>query len=771
MSKKKLIFLSLLLFVSFCTFSQTGTEVDLEILNNDLKPISNVEVKLKEQSSSETMKAQTNAAGKVHFNITAGRRWDVYVQGYRYEKQVIIIPEKENSVSSRTILITHDTVFNNRLRQQTFDRKQFQSIITDQSQVPVRPLPGNCLIWLDLVNSTGQKLAGKTVSIVDLQQHILYTAKTNAKGTVIFHVPGKKQYDIDVEEQLNASLMDVDNSKGIAYSEEIVYDAYEMEETKLNDTVTQAITFPVEQKKSRACYTIRISREDGEISNENVFLDDIQSKTVYHSKTDENGEVVFILPFGKKFMLHFNYQRDVDVIDLTDARQEANGYREITYTPDPALEHPEMFIPSREKLFLTDFEYYHVTPYPKPKDMYKPGVFLRWGNPTVNAERKEAVLELGLTTNYLTVNKRLPLNMSFVIDKSGSMAGYERIEGLKEGFTQLIQKLQPDDIISILLYNDGMELLLPAQQIGNNKNKIISLVQKIVPSGGTDMLKAMQAGYEQVLKHFSKDAINAVILLTDGYDMNSADTIIKTQQPYNGRICCTGIGVGKNYNYELMKQLVTKGGGLFNFAGEGKALVDIFSNGIIRHATPVAKDITIEIKYNRGLICNKVYGLQEPQIRNNRLTAGLPAMMSVTEKPMLINFEYKAGDMNATDEPVTVTLRFTNAGTGKREMITEQIQLQKGAGNTVKDLSLVINEEQKKMYAVASANDCLLKMTDAYAAADFIAAKEQLNRGLAKIKSLYGIAKDTDIISLVKKMELYLLALNNLEYKKKVEKF
>ena len=764
----KLLKLLLLLFISVEVLAQTGTEVDIEIVDNHFRPLANLEVVLKEKASLNTMRSVTNAAGKVHFNMLTGRRWNLYVQGYLYEKQVINISENESMVSTRNIYLTHDTAYNNRLRKQTFDRKNFQIIAVSSSVDPVKPSPGNSLLKLAVVNGAGKKLPAKAIHVVDIKNRLLYTTLTNGAGFAFFQVAGNNQYDIDVEEQMNASLMDLDNVRAAVYTMDVVYDTYEMTEINQHDTITQLIQYPVKEKNSRAYYSIRMRKADDSISNENVFLDEIGSTRVYRAKTNQEGEAVFILPFGKKFMLHFNYQRDVDVIDLSDARQHATGYREVTYMPDPALEYPELYIPTIDKLTLTGFEYYHHIPYPKPVDARKPGLFLRWGNPVAQPDTRELVLELGLTTNYLTGNKRLPLNMSFVLDISGSMAGYDRIEGLKEGFNQLIQKLLPDDIISIILYNDEMELLLPAQKLGNNKGSIMALVQSISPSGGTNMLRALQTGYEQVSKHFTKNAINAVVLLTDGYDINTADTIIKTQLPFNGKISCTGIGVGSNYNYDLLKQLVTKGGGLFSFAGKGAELVDIFANGIIRNASPVAKDISIEIKYGSGLICNKIYGLQQPQIKNNTITALLPPLTAFMEMPLLISFDRKIvpGGMAAE---IVVTLNFTNVLTGKRETLTEQIGLQKGGANIVKGMSLIINEEQKKMYAVAFANECMVKMAEAFARGDIAAAKKQLNVGLFTLKQLYGSSKDADIQNLISSMEAYLIALKNVELKKKME--
>ena len=767
----RLFILQFLLFFSVNTvLSQSLNQVDIEIVNNQFKPLPNLGVLLQEQSSADSIYAVTDKAGKVHFDIKGGGVWNLFVSGYLYERSVISFPAGDKVTGSRNIYITHDTAYNNRLRQQTFDRKRFEIVMVNPASVPARPLAGYSLLQLRVVNSEGKKLAGKSIQVVDLKNRKIYAALTNALGLALFLVPGTNRYDIDVEEQLNASLLDVENDKPAVYAVDVVYDAYDMKEMISHDTVTQLISFPVIEKSSRALYRISMRRQEGEINHENVFLNEIGSTKVYRSKTDEKGDAFFILPFGKKFMLHFNYQRDVDVIDLLDARQYASGYRELTYLPDPALEHPESYIPTLKKLVLTDFEYYHRIPYPKPDDSGKPALILRPVRSVMSKDKNEMLLELGLSTYFPDAVKRLPLNMSFVLDKSGSMAGYDRIEGLKEGFDQLIEKLQPDDIISIILYNDDMELLLPAQRVGLDKNRLRTLVKRIQPSGGTNMMKALKTGYQQVLKNYSGNAINAVVLLTDGYDTNAADSIIKVQQPFNEKISCTGIGVGNDYNYDLLKQLVTKGGGLFSFAGKGKELADIFANGIIRNASPVAKDIRLEIQFDKTLRVKNVFGLMQPLIKNNTISASLPYLVALMEKTVLINFEPIAGFHADKEIPVKVSLHYFNVTTGKSEIIVKTVNLQKNSNPLSETLSLAVNAEQKKMFAIAFSNECLFKMAKAFEASNIPAARAQLNLGLFQLKQLYTITGDNDITEMIKKMESYLLALKNLENKRKLEK-
>jgi len=764
----RLSWLFCLLCCCSITIAQTGLEADIQVGDNKMKPIANVEVMLMEQTTRDVKKALTNTEGKAHFSLTTGIRWNIYIAGNLQPKEIIEVPQG-NSYGEQSFYFTYDPALDKRLQQQSFERKGLQEIKVKPDNIGETVAHGFFITNITVTNTSKEVQANKKVAIVCLAQKKMYTAFTNAEGVARFQLPISNQYDIDVEEQLNAGFIDNAGREGVTNFKTIVYDSYDLVETKSNDTITQKIKLPAEGKNSRALFRIKMKRSNGKVFNENVFLDEIHGNTVYRSKTDKNGEAFFILPFGKKYMVHFNYERDVDVADFTDARGSAEGFLEITYQPKAELEFPEKFIPKVGELVLIDFEYYHKTPYPKPLDTSKPHVFLRWGNNKVNKNSKESVLEIGLNTMFVSNTNRLPANISFVMDRSGSMAGHERIESLKEGFANLIQKLHPEDIISIVLFDDNMELLLPAQKVGYDKNKVINLIKNIQPQGGTNMLEAMKTGYEQVMQHYQQHAINAVVLLTDGFDSNPVDVLIRAQQPYNDRVICMGIGVGKDYNYSLMKDLVSKGGGLLSHA-EGKDLVDLFSNKLLQLATPVIKDASIEIAPHQPIVCRKIYGANKVQLNANSIKASLPDLYTGMEKPLLAYFTHNVPGATIGWSPVNIVLRYTNPSTGKQETVSTSINL--SWDNTVSTTlkPLVIDEEQKKMYAVAFANECLTNMAMAFEKGNIVEAKKQLLAGLEKLNGLYPSTTDPDILELLNKMKRYQIAFKNLDYKKEREK-
>ena len=747
-------------------FAQSSTTVSIEVADPNLSPLANMEVMLQENSTQQKLKALTDSKGKVEFIVTSGNYWTVYINGYRYDNQVV--EREENSERILSLYITHNPALFERLNKQVFLRNSLQLQIIDQSGLSFTGTKaGTFNIEIKLVNSDGILQTGKNIHIVCLAEKKMYVSVTNAKGMAVFQLPLQNAYDIDVAEQLNASFIDKDLPDGYTFYKTIVYDTYDMIENNQQDTITQKIHLPLVKKNSRAPYSVQMKWKDGmPCSHEQVYLNDIIGHKVYMATTDSTGEALFILPFGEKYLVSFNFQKDVDVLDLTDARGRAEGSLSLIYQPNPALEFPEKFIPTPAELLLTDFSYYHKTPYPQPKKILQPGIFLRPDTSLPKQDTKEAVLEIGITALHIPPAKRTPLNVSFVLDKSGSMAGYERIESLKEGLEKMINQLLPDDRISIFLFDDKMELLLPSAKIGDNKKRIIELIRAIQPGGGTNMLKAMEAAYNEVLKHYTANAVNTVVLLTDGFDSNPVEILVAAQKPFNATISCTAIGVGKDYNYDLMKQLASKGNGLLIFAAEGKELVDLFAKNMLNLANPVARNVQLEITIPPAAQITKAYGVSKDKISGNRFTAAVPDLYRGMEIPVLIHFLV---NKKMADNRVMVNLRYLDPATGKQEIISEEMQLLE-QNNGIDSKKIILLAEQKKIYAVAFVNEQLFQMATAFENGETAKAGEFLEKGITKLAALYPETKDPDLLQLFSVMKKYHTAFINIANKRKLKR-
>ena len=178
----------------------------------------------------------------------------------------------------------------------------------------------------------------------------------------------------------------------------------------------------------------------------------------------------------------------------------------------------------------------------------------------ITAAAERGVLEAGATQRiHLRISitgvrgksdtQRAPMNVALVIDRSGSMQG-ARIDGARKAALAAIDRLSPHDIVSVVSYDDKVEVHVPATR-ASNKAAIKEKIAAITPRGSTAIWAGMQAGADEVRKFYAKDSVNRIILLSDGLanvgPSTPADFIRLGKQLASEGITVSTVGLGLGY--------------------------------------------------------------------------------------------------------------------------------------------------------------------------------------------------------------------------------
>lgn len=194
--------------------------------------------------------------------------------------------------------------------------------------------------------------------------------------------------------------------------------------------------------------------------------------------------------------------------------------------------------------------------------------------------------------------ERRALNLSLVIDRSGSMAG-DKIDYTRQAAQLLIQNLSQRDMLSVVVYNDTVETLLDPQYIVH-KDLVSQKISGIKPGGTTNLSGGWLEGCHHVAQHMAAESLNRVILMTDGLanrGVTQADKLIEiARQKFGEGISTTTMGLGTDFNEDLLMDIANAGGGAFYFIESPEVAPAIFQEELSGLLSLVGQNLSISLK-------------------------------------------------------------------------------------------------------------------------------------------------------------------------------
>ncbi len=152
-------------------------------------------------------------------------------------------------------------------------------------------------------------------------------------------------------------------------------------------------------------------------------------------------------------------------------------------------------------------------------DPEQPTVVLRLPEPKVLARLKTAWRA-----------DRKPANVLVVFDNSASMGAEGKLRQAKEGLLTFFREAQPQDRIGLVKFSTDITPLVPIASMRSNREKLMTATESLLPDEDTRVRDATVDGVRRVEARLDREAINAVVLLTDGEDnrsSRSADEVVR----------------------------------------------------------------------------------------------------------------------------------------------------------------------------------------------------------------------------------------------------
>lgn len=222
----------------------------------------------------------------------------------------------------------------------------------------------------------------------------------------------------------------------------------------------------------------------------------------------------------------------------------------------------------------------------------------------LNADKH--IMRVALAGDQIQQEKDKKANLVFLLDVSGSMSSPNKLPLLKRALNMLLNRLGPDDTVSIVVYAGASGTVLEPTS-ADNKLDIEKAINDLRAGGSTNGAAGIELAYHWAQKAFVKDGINRVILATDGdfnvgiTDHNKLLKLVEKQREKQIYLSVLGFGQG-NYNDHLVEQLANHGNGnaayIDSIHEARKVLVEEMDSTL----NVIAKDVKIQVEFNPAVV-------------------------------------------------------------------------------------------------------------------------------------------------------------------------
>ena len=353
------------------------------------------------------------------------------------------------------------------------------------------------------------------------------------------------------------------------------------------------------------------------------------------------------------------------------------------------------------------------------------------GSLTLDARLSHAFVPAGRSEVFVTADvrgaevpgqARSAVNLALVIDRSGSMAGY-KIEQARQAARQLVAQLTPEDRLTIVHYGSDVESLPGMNASPENKARMLQYLDGISDNGGTNISQALEVAAGLVDASRAQFKVNRMVLISDGQPtegLTGSDQLIGVVRTIRARgVSLSSVGVGNDYNEQLMEAFAEVGGGAYAYLRDAAQLASIFQKDLNAAGTQVARGVTITFRVPKGAHFEEVLGYTPTVARTDAVedtvTVALPDFAAGQNERVVARFTVEGSAVGDTLPVATVGLDYFDL------LAARAARAEGGLASKITDSPELVTRSLDK--------DAIVFAARARSAANTQAAAEQLKQG------------------------------------------
>jgi Ca-activated chloride channel family protein len=258
-------------------------------------------------------------------------------------------------------------------------------------------------------------------------------------------------------------------------------------------------------------------------------------------------------------------------------------------------------LPPRDAVRVEELINYFHYDYPLPQSRQQPFSTTVAVAPSPWAQGRQLV-HIGLQGYNIVPRERPPLNLVLLLDVSGSMSPEDRLPLLIQAFHGMVSQLTARDKISIVVYAGAAGSVLDPTS-GAEHARIDAALDNLHAGGSTAGGEGLRLAYTLAERNFSPNAVNRVILATDGdfnvgiNDPQQLQDFISHEREAGIYLSVFGVGHG-NYNDALMQRLAQNGNGVASYIDTMNEARRVLHDELASNLFTIANDVKIQVEFN-----------------------------------------------------------------------------------------------------------------------------------------------------------------------------
>ena len=342
------------------------------------------------------------------------------------------------------------------------------------------------------------------------------------------------------------------------------------------------------------------------------------------------------------------------------------------------------------------------------------------------------------------VGRRPKLNLSIVLDRSGSM-GTEKMERAKQAAAYCIDQLLPTDRLSLIIFDDEIEVLIPSCNV-ENKSALKERLSNISARNSTALHEAWVRGGMQVSEHLIDGAINRVLLITDGLAnvglTNTDEIVTQAMRLFHRGVSTSTIGIGADFNEDLLMPMAQSAGGNAWHVENAGDMQHIFSVELEGLIAQVAHTVSLGLIPSDGVRLADL--LNDFEIGETGRYV-LPNLQAGSPVDVLVQLRVPAQAAGTTRHLLDLRLGYTPQEAKSAEVTKQQLEVEFDEPSKVRELS--VDEEVAKVVRLLMNARARREAMAHMDRGDYVLAKATVTGALADSQPLFCASAAPDVVA------------------------